>query len=56
MHKTKIPQTVKQYHPSLAMQINSKRATAAQPATLMAIGNTGLLSTRSMGGTQGSQR
>lgn len=49
-------QTVKQYLPSLTMQINNKRALAAQPATVMSIGNTGLKYTRSMGGNEASDR
>lgn len=55
MTNTNKTQTVKQYLPNLAMQINAQRAAAAQPATMMTIGSTGLNYTRSMGGNEGSQ-
>ena len=56
MTNTNKTQTVKQYLPNLAMQINAQRAALAQPATIIAIGNTGLNYTRSMGGNEASNR
>jgi hypothetical protein len=55
MTNTNKTQTVKQYQPSLAMQIIAQRAALAQPATLMTIGSTGLNYTRSMGGNEASR-
>lgn len=54
MTNTNKTQTVKQYLPNLAMQINAQRAALAQPATI-SIGSTGLKYTRSMGGNEGSR-
>jgi len=55
---TALNQTVsppKAYSHNLAMQINAQRAALAQPS-VMSIGSTGLLYTRSMGGRESIDR